>query len=486
MSPANRALIAGAVLLALSAGLPAQDVPELLIRNGVVVTEGGQRQADLRIRGSEIAEIGRGLVPARNARTFDATGKLVLPGGIDTHVHLNPVRTPGTRPGADDFESASRAALAGGITTIGAFIGQDPDLPVADTLAQAAEAARRTTIADAILHLTIGDPSKVSAADLTMFRDRGVTPKIFMRGMGFEQRLSGNLRLIEAAGKAGLLTQLHAEDAAILAGAMDRLVAEGRTALVGQNFADSHPVEAEEVATQRAIGFAEFTGAPIYLVHMSSQRAMRVAEAARARGLPVFTEVRFIYLHLTRDAFNRPDGPTFTGAPPLRDQADRDYLWAAIARGSVDAVNTDHVGYTRAEKMDPGNSVQRPREGSNFLQDQMPLLFSEGVRKGRISLERMVEVTATNPAKLFGLYPRKGVITAGADADLVIWDPDLTRTIKDDDILSNGKFSIFAGWAVTGWPIVTIRRGQVVYEHGRIVGAPGTGRIAPRTRWQRP
>jgi dihydropyrimidinase len=462
MSGVCRALLT----LAAALSVVAQEPAELLVRNGLIVTESGRLQADLRIRLGEIAEIGRNLTAAPGAHTIDATGKLVLPGGIDTHVHLSPVRAPGSRPGLDDFESASRAALAGGITTVGAFIGQEPNVPAAQTLVAAADAARRTTIADAILHLTISDPTRLSSADVTMLRERGVTPKIFMRGMGFEQRLADNLKLIEAAGKAGLLTQLHAEDAAILAGAMDRLVAEGRTALVGQNFADSHPVEAEEVATQRAVGFAEFTGAPIYLVHMSSERAMRVAESARARGLPVFTEVRFIYLHLTRDAFNRPDGPIFTGAPPLRDQTDRDYLWAAIARGSVDVVNTDHVGYTRAEKMDPDNSVRRPREGSNFLQDQMPLLYSEGVRKGRISLERMVAVTATNPAKLFGLYPRKGVIAVGADADLAIWDPDLTRTIRDEDILSNGKFSIFAGWEVTGWPIVTIRRGLVVYETG--------------------
>src|SRR5690606_12669642 len=143
-------------------------------------------------------------------------------------------------------------------------------------------------------------------------------------------------KLIEAAGDAGVLTQLHAEDAAILTTATDRLVAEGRTALVGQNFADSHPIAAEEVGTQRAVGFAEVTGAPVYLVHMSSERALRVAEAARTRGLPVFTEVRFLYLHLTRDRFNGPDGPTFTGAPPLRDKTDQDYLWGAIARGSVD------------------------------------------------------------------------------------------------------------------------------------------------------
>jgi dihydropyrimidinase len=477
-----------ATLLALGAAvhLLAQETPEILIRNAVIVTEAGRIQGDLRIRSGVIAEIGRGLTPSGSARTIDGTGRLVLPGGIDTHVHLNPVRRPDTRAGADDFESASRAALAGGITTIGAFIGQDPKQPAAVTLAEAAAAAGRTTIADAILHFTIGEPARISPADLVMLRDRGVTPKIFMRGMAFEQRVSEHLKVIEAAGRTGLMTQLHAEDAAILAGAMDRLVTEGRTALAGQNFADSHPVAAEEVATLRAVGFAEFTGAPIYLVHMSSERAMRVAESARARGLPVFTEVRFIYLHLTRDAFNGPDGPLFTGAPPLRDQADRDYLWGAIARGSVDAVNTDHVGYTRAEKLDPRSSVQRPNEGGNFLQDQMPLLFSEGVRRGRISLERMVAVTATNPAKLFGLYPRKGVIAPGADADVVLWDPDLERTIKDEDILSNGRFSIFSGWRVTGWPIVTIRRGEVVYEGGKIVASPGSGQLAPRVRWQRP
>jgi dihydropyrimidinase len=474
------------VATGLVASLLSQEPVEILIRNGLIVTEAGRLQADLRIRGAQIAEIGRTLTAARGARTIDATGKLILPGGIDTHVHLNPIRTPGTRPGADDFESASRAALAGGITTIGAFSGQDPKIPAERTLAEAADAARKTTIADALLHFTIGDPSALQPADVTMMRERGVTPKIFMRGMAFEQHLGAYLRLMESAGRTGLLTQLHAEDAAILAGAMDRLVAQGRTALVGQNFADSHPVEAEEVATQRAVGFAEFTGAPVYLVHMSSERAVRVAEAARARGLPVFTEVRFIYLHLTRDAFNRPDGPTFTGAPPLRNQTDRDYLWAALARGSLDVVNTDHVGYTRDEKMDPGNSVLRPREGSNFLQDQMPLLYSEGVRKGRISLERMVAVTATNPAKLFGLYPRKGTIAVGADADVAIWDPDLTRTIRDEDILSNGKFTIFAGWEVTGWPTVVIRRGEIAYENGRIVAAPGSGHLAPRTRWQRP
>src|SRR5262245_10897649 len=209
------ALPIGGVLLLLG-----QEPAEILIRNGLIVAEAGRLQADLRIRGGEITEIGRNLTPARGALTFDATGKLVLPGGIDTHVHLNPVRTPNTRPGDDDFESASRAALAGGITTIGAFISQRLNVPVAQTLTEAADAASRTTITDAILHFTIIDPAKLSPADITMLRDRGVTPKIFMRGMAFEQRLLDNLKLIEAAGKEGLITQLHEEEAAILAGAM--------------------------------------------------------------------------------------------------------------------------------------------------------------------------------------------------------------------------------------------------------------------------
>ncbi len=487
LMPSGRLILAW-LFLALATQAVAQEPADMVIRNGLIVTEAGRVQGDLRIRAGVIAEIGQNLTPGEGARVIDATGKLVLPGGIDTHVHLAPIRTANTRKGADDFTSASRAALAGGITTIGAFFGQgrDPAVSAAQRLADVVDVATRQTIADAILHFTVGDPTRLTPADVPMLRERGVSLKIFMRGLSFDQRVDENLKLIEAAGRAGVLTLLHAEDAAIIAGAMDRLVSERRTALVGQNFADSHPIAAEEVGTQRAIGFAEVTGSPIYLVHMSSERAMRVAEAARARGLPVFTEVRFIYLHLTRDRFNQPDGPIYTGAPPLRDKTDQDYLWGAIARGSVDVVNTDHVGYTRAEKMDPENSVLRPREGANFLQDQMPLLYSEGVRKGRITLEQMVKVTATNPAKLFGLYPRKGTIAVGSDADVVIWDPDLTKTIRDEDILSNGKFSIFDGWEVTGWPILTVRRGEVVFENGEIVASPGSGMLVPRGRWQKP
>jgi dihydropyrimidinase len=375
--------------------------------------------------------------------------------------------------------------LAGGKTTISNFISQEPDKPVAATLTEAADVVAKQAIADVVLHYIVSDPTKITPADVKLMYERQFTLKIFLVRPAFDQYSIQNVNLIAEAGKAGLLTMLHCEDASILAHRHAAIMAEGRGKLVGQNFAEAGPIAAEEVATVRALGIAETTGSPVYIVHMSSERAMRAAEAARARGVPAYTEVRFIYLHLTKERFNQPDGSIFTGAPPLRDKSDQNYLWKAIANGSGDVVDTDHVGYTRAEKMDPENSIVRSRNAANYLQDQMPLLFSEGVRKGRITLERMVALTATNPAKLFGLYPRKGILAVGSDADVAIWDPDLTKKIKDEDILSNGHFSIFNGWELTGWPITTIRRGEIVYQNGKICAQAGSGQLAPRTRWQK-
>jgi dihydropyrimidinase len=353
-------------------------------------------------------------------------------------------------------------------------------------LTEAADLVKKQAIADVILHFTASDPTKLSPSDVAMLYDRGFTLKIFLVRPAFDQNAASYVKLIRAAGATGLLTMLHCEDASIVTTTQERMMAEGRGALKGQNFAESRPVVAEEIATQRAVGISEATGAPIYIVHMSSERAMRVAEAARARSLPVFTEVRFLYLHLTKERFDQADGAIFTGDPPLREKSDSNYLWGAIARGSGDVVDTDHVGYTREDKLDPSLDIINHRPAGSYLQVQLPLLYSEGVRTGRITLEQMVALSSTNPAKLFGLYPRKGTIAVGSDADVVIWDPNLKRTVRDEDQLANAKFSIFAGWELTGWPIVTIRRGQVVYEGGKILAAAGSGQLAPRQHWQRP
>ena len=483
-------LVRKSVLLAALFGcvsaMAIQQPAELIIRNGLLVTSVGRTDADLRIRNGVIAEIGRNLAAAPGAQLIDAKGMLVLPGGIDPHVHLTPVRTSTSLKGADDYISASRAALAGGKTTISNFVTLGEKTDLRSTLADAADQVKKQTIADVILHVTVNDPNQLSPADVAMLYDRGFTLKIFMVRPAFDQNAAGFVRLIRAAGAAGLLTMLHCEDASIINTTQERMLAEGRGALKGQNFAESRPVVAEEMATQRAVGISEATGAPVYIVHISSERAMRAAEAGQARGLPIFTEVRFLYLHLTRERFDEPDGAIYTGDPPLREKSDANYLWNALAKGTVNVVDTDHVGYTREEKLDPSLDIVNHRPAGNYLQVQLPLLFSEGVRSGRITLEQMVAVSSTNPAKLFGLYPRKGTIAVGSDGDVVIWDPNLKRTIRDEDQLANARFSIFSGWEVTGWPIITIRRGEIVYRDGRILAAAGSGQFAPRQHWQRP
>ncbi len=312
--------------LVLAGDAVAQQPAEILISNGLIVTAEGRTPGDVRIRNGTIAEIGPDLTPAGDARVIDATGKMVLPGGIDPHVHLRPVRNADTPEGADDYTSASRSAFAGGVTTIGNFISQEPGVSAETTLSDAMEVARRQAMTDVILHYTASDPTTLTPADVATLLDRQVTLKIFMVRPSFDENAAANVDLIRAAGAAGVLTMLHAEDSAIISTTRERMRAEGRTSLEGQNFAEAGPVVAEEVATRRAVGISEATGAAIYLVHMSSERAMRVAEEARSRGLPVFTEVRFIYLHLTRDRFNHPDGQIYTGAPPLRDKTDQDYL----------------------------------------------------------------------------------------------------------------------------------------------------------------
>jgi dihydropyrimidinase len=341
-------------------------------------------------------------------------------------------------------------------------------------------------MADVILHVLIADPKEWSAADIATLSKQGLSLKVFLVRPAFDQNALDFVKMIGAAGSAGVLSLVHCEDASLIAAVQERMMAEGRGQLKGQNFALSRPDVAEELATQRAVAITEVTGAPIFIVHISSERAMRAAEAGQKRGLPVFTEVRFLYLHLTRERFDEPDAQIYTGDPPLRDKSDLDYLWGAIARGAVNVVDTDHVGYTRLEKLDTSLDIVNHRPAGNYLQVQMPLLYSEGVRKGRISLEQMVAVSATNPAKLFGIYPQKGVIAVGSDADLVLWDPNLTRTVRDEDELGNGKFSIFAGWQLTGWPVTTIRRGVVVFERGKVSAQPGSGQLPVRHRWQRP
>ncbi|HET8627410.1 MAG TPA: amidohydrolase family protein, partial [Thermomicrobiales bacterium] len=366
-----------------------------------------------------------------------------------------------------------------GVTTLGnmTFLGAG-ETPLAG-LAREAAVASEQTMADLFLHPVLGETTPAVLDEIPRLPDHGGNSiKFFMSTPRFDPQVAGYVEATRRAGAAGLITLIHCEDYALMEDATARLVAEGRTSF--HYYPESRPVIAEVVATQRAIALAEATGAPVYVVHLSCARALVACAEARARGVPVYVETRPFYLHLTRERFDEPDGAKYVGQPPLRERADVDALWHGLQQGTVSTVCTDHAPWSLAAKLDPALSIARLRPGAENLQTMLPMLYSEGVRTGRLSLSRFVEVTSTNAAKLFGLYPRKGTIAVGSDADLVVFDPDLTRTITDDMLKSNADYSVYAGWEVTGWPVATLRRGEVVYRDGEVLAQPGSGALVRR------
>ena len=463
--------------------------PEMIVRNGLIVTEEGRLEADIRIRGETIVEIGPNLTSAAGARVIDARGMLVMPGAVDTHTHLNAEMPNPPRPNRpqDDYVTGSAAAFAGGVTTISNFIPLQPNEDVSAYADRVIAGIERSAMADFFIHVNIGsDPAPFTPNRLNALADRGFvsTGEDFLARESYDSNALGWYKTFKASGPAGVLSMLHAEDYAILAEAQERLMAEGRGTI--HNFSQSAPVIAEVVAVQRAVAIAEATGSPIYILHMSSGRALKVAEDAMARGLPVFVETRPMYLHLTQEVYQRPDAGLYLGGPPLRDKWDQDMLWEGIARGTVHTIGTDHSGYPKDVKLDPTQNLANKRMGLANLQEYLPMMFSEGVLKDRITLEQFVAVTSTNAAKLFGMYPRKGTIQVGSDADIVIWDPTLRQVIRDEDQLSRAGYSTYAGREVTGFPKTTIRRGEVVYDDGKVIAEPGSGKFIPGARFQRP
>jgi len=451
----------------------------LLVRGGTVVTSEGQSVVDVRVRDGVVTEIGPGL-PPNGERVVDAGDLLVLPGGIDPHAHLTQGEdTPPQYLFADHLTSGSEAALAGGITTIGNMTYPGQGVTIQEGIARDEEFVRRDAIADIMLHPVLIDPSELDEARIRELVEAGHTSiKIFMVISSFDQNLEDYVRVMRQAGEAGVMSVVHCEDPAIIAEATRALVEEGKSSL--RYYAGSRPLLSETVATRRAMAYCETTGAPIYVVHLSAAEPLDICREAQHRGLPVYVETRPLYLHFTSERFLEPDGPLFVGQPPLREAADVEALWKGLEDGSVHTLGSDTVAWSRDQKMDPSLDIEDLRPGVPGMQEMHPVLFSEGVLKGRISLGRFVELTSRNSAKLFGLYPRKGTIAVGSDADITIWDPNDTRRVELEEMLSRAGFSLFEGWDVTGWPLVTIRRGDVVYENGRVTAEPGSGQLLRR------
>ena len=366
------------------------------------------------------------------------------------------------------------------MTTIVDYAFQPQGGSLADAIEKWNAKARGRAIIDYGFHVAILDPSPESIAEIPRIVERGVTSfKIFMM-QGFEARARDFLRAFKAAGESGALLAIHAEDEHLIGFCTERLLAAGNDGV--KHFAASRPPLSEAAAVRRALAMTELSDAPAYFVHLSSREAVDEVRRARARGRVVLAETRPIYLYLTEERFLEPNGAKYVGYPPLRSAEHRDALWSALADGTIDVVATDHCSWTLERKVS-ASRFTRMVPGMSNLETLVPMLYSEGVAKGRISISRWVDLTATNAAKIFGMYPRKGAIVEGADADLVVFDPNRKVTINSREMHSRADYDPFEGFEVTGWPTMTISRGAPIVTNRKVEASAGRGDFIARARF---
>ncbi|KQP60019.1 dihydropyrimidinase [Methylobacterium sp. Leaf111] len=462
---------------------------DLAIRGGTLVTATDTFAADLGIRGGRIAAIGERIADA--ARTIDASGLLVLPGGIDSHVHIAQASGPGIVM-ADDFASATRAAAAGGNTCVMPFALQPrgASLRVA-THAYRALAEGQCHI-DVAIHLIVSDPTPaVLGQELPALIAEGYTSfKVFMTYDDLVLNDRQILDVFDLARREGARVMVHAEGYDAIRYMTERLEKAGETRPFGH--ALSRPQVVEREAAHRAISHAELVDLPIVIVHVSGQQAMEQIAWGRERGLKIHAETCPQYLTLTADhmkGLGSDDpmaGAKYVCSPPPREASNQAAIWRGIQTGLFDVVSSDHCPFRYddpAGKLNPKGrtSFRWVPNGIPGIETRLPILFSEGVSAGRISLNRFVELTATNHAKLYGLYPRKGSIGIGFDADLTLWDPNRRETIRQANLHHGADYTPWEGFSVMGWPVMTLARGEVVAEDGRVTGPHGRGRVLDRT-----
>src|ERR687894_388649 len=399
-----------------------------LIRNGRVVTAVDDYKADLLIEDEVVSVIGAKLEMEAD-RVIDAAGKLVIPGGIDPHTHME-LPFGGTQS-SDDFFTGTRAAAYGGTTTIIDFAVQYKGESLVQAIDNWHAKAEGKTAIDYSFHLIVTDMEDERVPELRRVMDEGVTSfKLFMAYPGvFLVDDATIFRAMSAAGERGGLICMHAENGVVINEIIKRALAAGRTA--PKYHALTRPTRAEAEGVHRAIAIAEMAESPVYIVHLSCADALEQVREARDRGLPAFAETCPQYLFLSYDNYEEPgfEGAKYVMSPPLRERATQDKLWRGLALNDLQAISTDHCPFCMKEQKEMGHGdFSKIPNGAPGIETRMSLVYDGGVRTGRISLNRFVEVTATSPAKIFGLFPRKGTIAPGSDADIVIFDPD--RTIR--------------------------------------------------------
>ena len=459
---------------------------DTLIKNGTVASESGVVRQDVAIKDGRIAALGENLGEA--AETIGATGLLVLPGGIDSHVHIAQASAPGIVM-ADDFESATRSAAFGGNTLVMPFCMQEKGKGLRQALKEYHAKAAGQCYVDTSFHLVISDPSEsVLGQELPALVADGYTSfKIFMTYEALKLNDREILEVLSVARETGALVMVHAENDDAIRFLTERLERAGKTKPAAH--ALSRPIVVEREATHRAISLAELIDVPVMIVHVSNRQSMEEIARAQGRGLKVYGETCPQYLLLTEQDLEGQDmeGAKHVCSPPPRDEASQAACWEGLEQGIFAVFSSDHCPFRYEDTA--GKLHPRGRQSFRFVpngipgvETRLPILFSEGVKKGRISLERFVELTSTNHAKTYGLYPRKGTIAVGSDADIVLWDAERRVTISRAVLHDACDYTPYEGREVTGWPVLTMVRGRVVVRDGKLMGAKGFGQHLPRER----
>jgi dihydropyrimidinase len=455
------------------------DAMDLVVRGGTIMDESGASGGDIGIRDGRIAAIEEAGSGMKGAAVVDAAGKLVLPGVIDVHVHMQ-IPFCGT-VSSDDFASGSIAAAFGGVTTMIDFAIQAKGESLTEAVDKRKRLAAAGSAIDFGLHCGITDWNQRTREEMKLMVDAGIPSfKLFMiyKEEGWMADDGMMFECFEEAASLGATVCVHAENPYIIDVFTRRAIESGGTGAMQHSL--SRPDFSESEAVQRAIYLASVSGARVYIVHMSTADAARVVEEWLACGYPALAETCPQYLMLDNRSFEGPDGHLYATCPPVRDRENCDYLWAAVADGSVQVVSTDHCSFTRKQKDMWGGDFRKIPFGLPGVETLLPIMLTHGVGEGRFSPGRLVEVLCSNPARLFGLYPRKGTIRIGSDADLIVIDPEREVTVTPENLHMKCDYSPYQGMKLKGFPDVTIQRGKVLIENGEFRGAPGEGHFLER------
>ncbi len=452
----------------------------ILIKNGRIVTAESDYIADIFIKGEKINAIGKDL-SVKAKRTIDASGKLVFPGGIDPHVHLD-MPFMGTFS-SDDYENGTRAAMHGGTTMVIDFILQTQGKTLRSALKTWQKKSQGKAIGDYSYHMAVTDfNDKVAKEVVKMIKEEGITSfKTFMAYKGALMIDDGQMvQLMKVVRENGGLVTVHATNGDMIDSLIAKNKAKGNLTPLYHYLSQPEVTEAE--ASGRFADMLHYTGCPGYIVHMTCEGALNAVRKATMRNQKVFVETCSQYLVLDASLYEREDGAKWVMSPPLREKKDQTALWSGINQGLVQVVGTDHCPFTWKQKQMGKDDFSKIPNGHPAIEHRMELMYSEGVAKGRISLNKFVEVTSTNAAKIFGMYPKKGTIAIGADADIVIFDPNKQHTLSAETHHMNADYSSYEGFELQGKTETVLLRGKVGIEKGKCKLKAGYGKFVKRGR----